>query len=103
MAELTQDPSNRELLDRMTRVESENAALTARVVELEKQAASTHNSFMRLAKQVGGVLDTIGSMDMELMGLLTKVFPSYFRTRQQITEVFNPTDTLGQQGKDRPD
>lgn len=103
MAELPQDPGNRDLLERLTRLESENATLTARVVDLEKRATNNDGFILRLSKQVGGILENIGAMDMELMGLLTKVFPNYFRTRQQITEIFDPTDTVGRQEKDRPE
>ena len=96
MAELPQDPSNRELLERLTRLESENATLTARVVDLEKRATNNDGFIIRLSKQVGGILENIGSMDMELMGLLTKVFPDYFRMRGQITKILAPTDREGQ-------
>jgi hypothetical protein len=103
MAKLPQALSNRELHERLTRLEAENAALTARVVELEKRATKSDGFILRLSKQVGGILENIGSMDMELMGLLTKVFPDYFRTRGQITKIFAPTDRTGQQEKNQPD
>ncbi len=98
-----QDPSSRELLDRVIQLENDNAALTARVAELEKRATRSDGFILRLSKQVGGILENIGSMDMELMGLLTKVFPDYFRTRGQITKIFTPTDRAGQQEKNLPD
>jgi hypothetical protein len=103
MAELPQDPSSRELLNRVSKLENENAALTARVAELEKRATKSDGFILRLSKQVGGILENIGSMDMELMGLLTKVFPDYFRTRGQITRILAPTDRAGQQEKNQPD
>lgn len=103
MAEFPQDPSNRELVERLTGLEAENVALMARVVELEKRADNTFNAIIWIQKHVRGILENIGAMDMELMGLLTKVFPNYFRTRQQITEIFDPTDTVGRQEKDQPE
>jgi len=103
MAELPQDPSNRELLERLTRLEGDNAALKARIVQLENRVTNSDGFILRLSKQVGGVLESLGYIDMQVLELMAKVFPDYVRTQGQITKIFAPTDEERQQEKDRPD
>jgi hypothetical protein len=103
MAELPQDPSNRELLDRVSKLENENAELKAQIEDLKQWAIASDKCFIRHAKQVGDVLESIGLIELRLLNLTAKVFPGTIQTEQQIAEIIDPIERAWRQEKDRHD
>jgi hypothetical protein len=84
MSDPAKTPTAEELLARITALEAENKRILAYVD--------------RLIKQVGGVLENIGSIDEQLFGLMDKVFPGYLATQGHIAKVLSATDKDIQEG-----
>jgi hypothetical protein len=95
--------SNQKLLERFIKLESENAALLTRIVKLEKRATNNDEDFIRLTQQVGGVLQNVGLIDMQVLELMAKVFPDYIRSQGQIAQIFTSTNWPGQTKSDLTD
>ena len=94
MVEPSQDPTIRELVEKVAALEAENARLGSYIEDIFKGSN-------RLAQQVGALLNQIGLMDLQMMELTEKVFPGYIRTQRQIMEICNPP-TNAEEGKDEP-
>jgi hypothetical protein len=103
MAEQPQEPSSRELLDRITKLEAENATLTAQVGDLKRWAAKSDECFIRQAKQVGAILESLGLIELRLINITAKIFPGTIQTEQQIAEIIDPAERAWRQGKDQRD
>jgi predicted nuclease with TOPRIM domain len=85
MADAPQKPTVQKLLERIVRLEAENAQLAARVSSLEKGAQSDHEFWMKLSDKLGG-------LDEQVLELMEKVFPGHARTQLQIIEILKSKD-----------
>jgi hypothetical protein len=90
MNEPPKDPNLSEVFERIAALEGEHGRLSNRVASLEARADSSSDYFVRLAKQVGRLIEQIGTMDLQVIELAEKVFPGYLRTQRQIMEFCNP-------------
>lgn len=85
MAELPKDPTNRELIERIARLETEKAGLSGRVEDLEKRADNNHKFLMNL-------IDRYRLIDEQMLEVMEKVFPGHCETQSQIIEIFKSKD-----------
>jgi hypothetical protein len=85
MAEPSQDPTNRELLERIVKLEAENAKLDARLHYLELRDEHHHEFHKTLT-------DDIYEARSWVVELLAKVFPGWARTQTQIVDIFKWRD-----------
>jgi len=85
MAEPPNDPTNRELLERIAALEAQNAKLAEGLASLERRADNNHDAHMKF-------IDKLGSIEEHLIELMEKVFPGWARTQVQIIDLFKAKD-----------
>lgn len=103
MAEPTDDPTNRELLETIAALKEQNAQLSERVASLERRADNTHDTFMRLARQVGDLISESVIMDAQVWELMEKAFPGHKETHWQILNILHRARKADPQGEGNPE
>jgi hypothetical protein len=73
MTEHPKEPSTAELLERIEKLEAENVR--------------SKNLSIRLARQIGNLINQVGTLDLHFIEVADKVFPGYRETQRQIMEI----------------
>jgi len=96
MAELPQEPSNRQLLERIVRLEAENSRLRARVDDVQEGL----DIFM------AGTVGEVARVNDLLLPVVNKVFPKFSEMKSRMDAIIPPccTDPRADRQRDeKPD